>query len=732
MGGYVRLVINDAASDSDGDGLGALLEANMCTCDSESTPTCGMSCDPITNPFIRDVRDSDGDGILDGVELLGTAGDYSTYPDDFPQYLPRWGANPLHKDIFLELDWRADATQLPASQVSEIIDAYNAPGTQSALGNRDGLDGIDVHIDCGIATTGGETTHGDWGGASLVGPTDYKTPSYQEFSHVRRGIFHRGVLTAGGGNGENTGDAFRSNTNGFTIAHELGHNLHINHGGRFSTGRQNAKPHYLSLENYAFQSGVHTQTFSQGRFRNVSLNPSDLCESDGLRTSNRSHVQYLEGAPYYYMVEATCTGYCGIDWNRDGTISPCSTRVEAPVTFHAGESEIGRQYYYRGHPDFAYADPDPDTTPSVTRAFGRLYIGFRHNAGPIRLQYTSDSFDNCPTYAGCASWYATDVATSSDRRGPAIATHHVNGHEYLVVVYGDNGGLRSLILDSNHNVLLNQVIPGSSGITYEPSVLVSEANSTSTELWLAFRTGTPGGPGPVLGSTLGQSLEWSPSATQVDSNGPIVAYAVLAAAGSPNGEVLLLSRYEAGRYVPAWYDSTAVNTWSRNMTTRMERNNTRSLPEERAGLAYIEHSGLADDGRWFYIWQSDSQPNRGHVRMSMSRGSTGSDLLFTLTGAYDNNAFRTSGGGVALYSYDPFNAESNLRLATTFTGSPASRQPSRPMLEFRPLGDGIVNMSLTDDNDYEVMERGLCAALYSCGNNLCNATGSVNSCLGHR
>ena len=45
---------------------------------------------------IADTRDTDGDGLWDSWEVMGVNG----------QALPAWGANPRHKDIFVEIDFR--------------------------------------------------------------------------------------------------------------------------------------------------------------------------------------------------------------------------------------------------------------------------------------------------------------------------------------------------------------------------------------------------------------------------------------------------------------------------------------------------------------------------------------------------------------------------------------------------------------------------------------------------
>lgn len=102
--------------------------------------------------------DSDGDGLWDDWEQNGvdTTGDGVVDLD-----LPGFGADPMHKDIFLEIDFMDCAvaggdcvagdthSHIPkAAAVNAVVQAFaDAPVT-----NPDGLMGIDIHIETGNAT----------------------------------------------------------------------------------------------------------------------------------------------------------------------------------------------------------------------------------------------------------------------------------------------------------------------------------------------------------------------------------------------------------------------------------------------------------------------------------------------------------------------------------------------------------------------------------------------------
>ena len=87
---------------------------------------------PGTRP---DDPDTDGDGILDGDEVLGTTGNLD---------LPALGAHPLRKDIFIEYDWFDDSLECGAhshrptsAMVRRVTTSFaNAPGAKSGRHDR--------------------------------------------------------------------------------------------------------------------------------------------------------------------------------------------------------------------------------------------------------------------------------------------------------------------------------------------------------------------------------------------------------------------------------------------------------------------------------------------------------------------------------------------------------------------------------------------------------------------
>ncbi|MBL8785640.1 MAG: hypothetical protein JNJ59_12100, partial [Deltaproteobacteria bacterium] len=190
--GATRILANDHWNDSDGDGLGNALEAALQTC-ATTVPCTAM------NASMKSGYDTDRDGLPDGEEVFGVAGTLPNGVDDIP--FARWGASPIHKDVFVEVDYvydlniYSDANEpipsgtnpfvwlrnnensgegfWPGGTVETWVDEVLTPfalGPWSHLKNPDGNPGVAVHLDIGLAPKptelSKEAQFGDYGGAS--------------------------------------------------------------------------------------------------------------------------------------------------------------------------------------------------------------------------------------------------------------------------------------------------------------------------------------------------------------------------------------------------------------------------------------------------------------------------------------------------------------------------------------------------------------------------------------
>jgi hypothetical protein len=95
--------------------------------------------------------DADGDGLLDSWEQRGFDANSDGVIDDGTNdvLLRTMGADPLHKDLFLETDVMTGTAPLSQNRLQRIKDAFsNAP-----LTNPDGVNGVNFHLDLGPSPT---------------------------------------------------------------------------------------------------------------------------------------------------------------------------------------------------------------------------------------------------------------------------------------------------------------------------------------------------------------------------------------------------------------------------------------------------------------------------------------------------------------------------------------------------------------------------------------------------
>ena len=243
------------------------------------------------------LTDTDGDGLSDAWETEGI--DYDK--DGIPELdLPAMGADPQHKDIFLEIDYMKKAPTCfwffcfggknfapQAAAVQAMVTSFaNAP-----LTNPDGVNGIRMHVDAGPGYVMSPASGATWGSRSKAnalshvaslgtvsgGAYDwsaFETIKQANFDFSRRDAFHyvvyadtyagsgssgisRGIpasdlLVTDGHPGWNKGAGFTLTQERGTLMHELGHNLSLYHGGG-PTGTSNYSAGYKSIMNYAYQ-----------------------------------------------------------------------------------------------------------------------------------------------------------------------------------------------------------------------------------------------------------------------------------------------------------------------------------------------------------------------------------------------------------------------------------------------------------------------------------------------
>jgi hypothetical protein len=290
-----------ASADSDGDGLKDVEETSIGT-------------DPLK-------ADTDGDGLSDGWEVDG-----HNYVD-----LAALGADPLHKDVFVECDYMAGKNP-SAATIDRVVSAFaNAP-----VSNPDGDDGINLHVEIDDLIPTDIDLNPVWAEFDAIKASNFS--SFRDrifhycifgqrfdgtgYSGVSRGIGAEDfVVTLGAGGGTDDQKAG-------TFMHELGHNLGLRHGG---LDNKNNKPNYLSVMNYSFQfSGLMidgaTGVMDYSHFTLASLNENALSEAAGLNLAGGGAEAELAHYGTRYCPNGGAlvwdnTAASNVDWNGSGAIN---------------------------------------------------------------------------------------------------------------------------------------------------------------------------------------------------------------------------------------------------------------------------------------------------------------------------------------------------------------------------------------------------------------------------
>lgn len=290
----------------------------------------GTVAAPAANAYNPDI---DGDGIPNTWEMKGYDADGDGKID---VNYPGMGANPLKKDIFVEMDYMPD---LLASE--EELDRITEIYAKLPIRNPNGTTGINIHLDAGSARSakynlggGNEVAHEQLDS----GLQRWREIRTKNMDPNRESVFHymiwgdsygdRGSSGQGwvGGRGfivtvgpRFWGKSATPDVRVATFVHELGHNLGMDHGG---TDGVNYKPNYMSIMNYRYQlRGLDradgTKYFGYSTRAYKDLDETKLDEKTGF--GRNAYGLYYNGKPAW---EA-------IDFNGNGKIDDAP--VEADI-----------------------------------------------------------------------------------------------------------------------------------------------------------------------------------------------------------------------------------------------------------------------------------------------------------------------------------------------------------------------------------------------------------------
>lgn len=340
--------------------------------------------------------DTDGDGLCDDWEKNGLTINVNGTPVFLD--LPAMGADPNHKDVFVQVDTVGLNAVIAQISLGVAITAF----ARAPVSNPDGFTGITLHVDNGPDSIMDPRTGATWGALSKKSflldvanlgnlgpgggcdgfPNLFDVEKKLHFPPERVPVFHYAIselgpiLEADGKTPGADGIARCIPSSDFIVApkqgsddgyvayvfmHELGHNLGLGHGGGDNI---NGKPNYLSIMNYNFSNGLMpadpnlAPVYDYSRFgaEPAPLDPDSSDPANRLPVLDEDHLNETTGlGTPDFPVGKNVLAYvslrqCGpgglfvsiehlnqpIDWDCDG---PPDTKTDVPVDVN-GDGEL--------------------------------------------------------------------------------------------------------------------------------------------------------------------------------------------------------------------------------------------------------------------------------------------------------------------------------------------------------------------------------------------------------
>jgi hypothetical protein len=214
--------------------------------------------------------DSDGDQLNDFDELFGLRLPDLLDAEGEPTVLdlPRYRANPLRRDVYVEVDYYPENEPSQAA-LERVVEAF----ADAPLDNPDGSQGIALHVLIDDKVTAGADRVLGNPHADLESDRFYidiwfdVAPIKTRYAdRIRHAAFHYSLWANRIRGSSSSGMSFEAPAHDFlvtfggepademkqagTFMHELGHNLGLLHGGHHD---ENHQPNYFSVMNYIYQ-----------------------------------------------------------------------------------------------------------------------------------------------------------------------------------------------------------------------------------------------------------------------------------------------------------------------------------------------------------------------------------------------------------------------------------------------------------------------------------------------
>jgi hypothetical protein len=734
----MRLYRNDVklpGADPDGDGLGTELERQLKTCSAASDSFGTLRCD---SNQVADLRDTDGDGISDGWEVLGREFSPTVY---LP--LPTWGSNPRHKDMFIEADYRRlsktendahIAEKMTVEVAIQFAETYGDKDTTDPLirrlhalliGNPDREPGISVHIDTGrkpeIPAHAG--IYGDWGGYNTIdavprngafvgqAPADlWKTQMHPS----RRGIFRYGPGHKVGGAQCAIGAVFCGYNfhDAANAIHEMMHSLGFDHSGPVGSLGANCKPNYPSAVSYAYMS---TMVMSDGRNR-PPLNNTALKESLAVPTSNTRYFDDLEQR-FKYRVDRI-NGQ--VDWNRDGVFAPVGQTVRAYANYQPGGFG-GCEFTRLNQVKF----PATATSVAITRLGVHTLLFSVEPGGTVRLRNSISNWKCSPAAENCSgsSFGAavTIIPFPVATRSVDAEAVSINGvDEVSLVAIGSDGRIRERRITLTSKGVLRvspdaPVIPSAVAAAGEPSLAATRDGrgiyliykGADNLLRWRFRN-SPNWPEEIVArNTIGNSL------VAAEESSPGIASAYLPS--TLNSTAALHLVFSDATHSLKMFFLNSASQWQQ--TSLLASDDPIVNTVGRPTMAWVPNAAGVDSPGQFYVVFRAADGTYNMMRTFFDESNLMQKRIrIGLKSEFDNVYLK---GGTIDVTTSSSTGQPQLWAVLSFIRRDDDGNPE-PFILFRPRADGIVDLELTNHNDWPPLGRGVCKSVVNPQNTVPN------------
>jgi hypothetical protein len=695
----VRVYVNDPSADHDGDGLGRELERALGTCDDADQPGCQHAqLRDYYRSAPRATRDSDRDGLSDGDELFGVAGEPLLD-------LPRFGVDPRHKDVLVEID-RGKTVEAPGISEEDLaaVAALFEDGSALVLRNPDGRRGIAVHFDAGFDPK--DASHaglfGDWGGSGLSSHGDYKLARKESFSKARQHYFRYAVL-ARSSFGQSSGDALVINRDGNRVAllaHELAHTLGLKHEGHPSWGALNCKPNHRSIINYVFQNQPEVGFSTQ---RGQRLNPIGVEERGFVPGCD---VARLREPPFELDASEQ-----GVDWNRDGVLS--ALPVRAGLTWATYKSCMAG---VTGK--LTLAETARAATPALVGARGDVHAFWIDPTGALAHRRAAIA-SRC-TERACATLARAETVAGLTELRHIAAAKLAEGWVALAHV-STAGDLSVSVLELSGN---EWVVRSSQRIAQEATHDAPAIAARAASLIVLYRM-NDGRLVQAIAADTDRSFELR---QVVDHDRRAIFSAVAPGALTLGTDEVCGAFPDLESFIRFYCYDDATSTWH-DLSGRAFHAGLGPQTGGPVGLAYhryrhadadagavtAEPTCEADVARGaVYMSFTEAAPNKSHpdnpnllISTALDRDASARYAIdFRWRGSLLNQWARIEQGrATALYD-DP-------TLPGLVAALPARADGDAVRIELLPAADGVFDAELGAGNDFAVMERGICTGIRS-------------------